>query len=114
MKSGQMKNSRLVKVLAILSVMVVPLLKNDPSAFADASSSQVTVTAAELNVRETPGITSKIMGLVHLGDKLEVIQTRNNWNKIKLVNNQTGWVNNAYTAPAESLTATVNVQSLNV
>jgi N-acetylmuramoyl-L-alanine amidase len=59
------------------------------------SSSQVTVTASDLNVREAADISSKIINLVHQGDTFEVIQTMNNWDQIKLLSNQTGWVNNA-------------------
>jgi N-acetylmuramoyl-L-alanine amidase len=93
----QMKNLSLIKVLAILMVIVVPLLEMDQTAYADtASSSQVTVIASHLNVREASDISSKIIGLVHKGDTFEIIRTSNNWDQIKLSSTQTGWVYNAY------------------
>src|SRR5690348_11760009 len=89
----QMKNLSLIKVLAILIVIVVPLLEMDQTAYANtSSSSQVTVIASHLNVREASDISSKIIGLVNKGDTFEIIRTSNNWDQIKLSSTQTGWV----------------------
>jgi N-acetylmuramoyl-L-alanine amidase len=101
-----------VKVLAALSVMALPLLEK--TAYADTFSSQVTVTTANLNVREAAGISSKIIGMVHQGDSFDIIQSMNNWDQIKLLSNQTGWIYNAYTTPIKSIGATIAAKVLNV
>ena len=54
------------------------------------------VIPSDLNVRESPDISSKIIGLVHQGDTFKVIQTKDSWDQIKLSSSQTGWVYNAY------------------
>lgn len=113
-----MKNLSLIKVLVVVSVILLPLLvilsqKHQP-AFAYTSSSQVTVTVTDLNVREAADISSKIIDHVHQGETFEFIQTKNNWDQIKLSNNQTGWVKNAYVTPTENLKATVEAIVLNV
>ncbi|WEG13673.1 N-acetylmuramoyl-L-alanine amidase [Pullulanibacillus sp. KACC 23026] len=81
------------------------------------SASQVIVTAMALNVREAGDLSSPIMTVIHKGDRLTVIQTKNNWDEIKLSNNQTGWVSTTYitkAAPTESIGATVKAPVLNV
>jgi N-acetylmuramoyl-L-alanine amidase len=95
-------------------VIVVILLSFQKMLPAYASPAQVTVIASELNVREDADISSKIIGLVHRGDTFEVIQTKNNWDQIKLTNNQTGWVSNAFVTSNKNIEATVEAWILNV
>ncbi|MED4224797.1 N-acetylmuramoyl-L-alanine amidase [Neobacillus cucumis] len=114
MITTKIKNKSLIKVLAIISVAIVPFLQSQNATYAHTSSSQVTVTASSLNVREAADISSSIINHVHLGDTFEVIQKRNNWDQIKLSSNQTGWVSNAYLTPAENKEAIVEAPSLNV
>jgi N-acetylmuramoyl-L-alanine amidase len=103
-----------MNVLATLSVLVLPLLQMDHNAYAEAFSTQGTVIADKLNVREAADNSSKIIGQVHQGDTVEIIQTKNNWDEIKLSNNQTGWIYNAYLTPAENIGATVEAMVLRV
>lgn len=112
MITTKINNKILIIVLVILSVTAVPLLQNHQTAYANTPSSQVTVTAFDLNVREAADISSKIINLVHQGDTFEVIQTMNNWDEIKLLSNQTGWVYNGYLTPTEKIDATVKTFSL--
>lgn len=111
MISTQMKNISLIKVLAILGVIALPFFENHQTVYAN---SNVTVTASDLNVREAADISSNIIGLVHKGDMFESIQTKNNWDQIKLLNKQTGWVSNAYITSTDNIDATVNAVILNV
>lgn len=100
-----------MKVLAALSLLVLPLLQMNHHAYAIA---QGTVMADKLNVREAPDNSSKIIGLVHQGDTFEIIQAKNNWDEIKLANNQIGWIYNAYLAPTKTIGATVEAIVLRV
>ncbi|MCM3728939.1 N-acetylmuramoyl-L-alanine amidase [Neobacillus cucumis] len=114
MLSSKLRNNGLIKFLTILSVITVPLLNNQQTANADKATSRVTVTVPTLNVRETADISSKIISRVHQGDSFEIIQKRNDWDQIKLTNNQTGWVYDAYITSAENISGTIETFSLNV
>ncbi|MDR6999300.1 N-acetylmuramoyl-L-alanine amidase [Neobacillus niacini] len=114
MITTKLKNFCLAKLLIGLSVITIPFVQMDQDAYANPSPAKVTVTATNLNVRESPGISGKVMGLVHKGDTYEVIRKKNNWDQIKLKNNQIGWISHAYTAPPKNVGATVKVDFLNV
>ncbi|MEH7094858.1 N-acetylmuramoyl-L-alanine amidase [Neobacillus vireti] len=110
----KIRNDGLFKILTILSAITVPLWNLQQSANADKPSPQVTVTVPTLNVRESADISSKVIGRVHQGETFEIIQKRDDWDQIKLVNNQTGWVYDAYLNPTEKIGGTINTYSLNV
>jgi N-acetylmuramoyl-L-alanine amidase len=96
------QKKKLIKVLPLLSVFLFPFLIifSQKTAYATASS-QVMVTAYDLNVRAAPNMSSKIISLVHQGHTFKLIQTKNSWEQIKLSSNQTGWIYNAYIKKAE-------------
>lgn len=108
------KRKNLLIGLAIPYVIVMILLGSQKMLPAYATPAQITVIASMLNVREDADISSKIIGLVHRGDSFEVIQTKNNWDEIKLTNNQTGWVSNAFVTSNKNIEATVEALALNV
>jgi N-acetylmuramoyl-L-alanine amidase len=108
------KRKNLIIGLAIPCVIVMILLGFQKMLPAYASPAQVTVVASMLNVREDADVSSKIISLVHRGDTFEVIQTKNNWDQIKLTYNQTGWISNAYVTSNKNIDATVEAWSLNV
>ncbi|TDK64058.1 hypothetical protein E2K98_04095 [Bacillus salipaludis] len=114
MITTKLKNFGLAKLLIGLSVIAIPFVEMDQDAYANPSPAKVTVTATNLNVRESPGISGKVMGLVHKGDTFVVMKKKNNWDQIKLANNQMGWISHAYTAPPKHVGATVNADFLNV
>lgn len=115
---NQSKKRNLNKLISIPFIIVMILLvilsQKILPAYANISSSQVTVIASVLNVRETPNISSKIIGLVHRGDTFDVIQTKDNWDQVKLSENQIGWVNHTYVTSTKTFDASVNVNVLNV
>ena len=111
---SKIRNDGLFKFLTILSAITVPLWNHQQTANADRPSSQVTVTVPILNVRESADISSKVISRVHQGGTFEIIQKRNNWDQIKLGNNQTGWVYDAYLTPTEKIVGTIDTFSLNV
>jgi N-acetylmuramoyl-L-alanine amidase len=123
------QKKKLIKVLPVLSVLVFPLLiiLSPKTTYANTVSSQVTVTAYDLNVREAADMSSKIIGQVHQGDTFIIIQTKNSWDQIKLSSNQTGWIYNTYikkaeinnqtlkqAAPTEKIKASIEAIVLNV
>lgn len=114
MLSSKLRNNGLIKFLTILSVITVPFLNNQQTANADNATSRVTVTVPTLNVRESADISSKIISRIHQGDTFEILQKRNDWDQIKLINNQTGWVYDAYITSTEEISGTIETFSLNV
>ncbi|MBT2655259.1 N-acetylmuramoyl-L-alanine amidase [Bacillus sp. ISL-18] len=111
---SKIRNDGLFKFLTILSAITVPLWNYQQAANADKPSSQVTVTVPTLNVRESADLSSKVISRVHQGETFDIIQKRNDWDQIKLVNNQTGWVYDAYITSTEKIAGTINTFSLNV
>ncbi|MCQ6281951.1 N-acetylmuramoyl-L-alanine amidase [Bacillus sp. EB600] len=112
----RIKNSRISKLLSIICIMTLPFIQpeKDQPAYANASSTQGTVIATDLNVRKAADSSSKIIGLAHKEDTFEIIQTQNGWDQILLSNNQTGWVNDAYIITAEDTEAIVVAPVLNI
>lgn len=65
------------------------------------------ITAYSLNVREKPFITADIIKTYSLEDVVSIIaKTSNNWYKVKIDNNNCGYISGKYviTSPAEELT----------
>ncbi|PLS03281.1 N-acetylmuramoyl-L-alanine amidase [Neobacillus cucumis] len=111
---SKIRNISLIKILTILGAITVPFLNNQETVNADKASSQVTVTVPTLNVRESADISSKVISRVHQGDTFANIQKKKDWAQIKLANNQTGWVYDAYITSAEKMVGTIDTFSLNV
>lgn len=82
-----------------------PSVPNQPST---TSSSGVigTITATSLNVRSTGSLSGKIVGTVSKGQAFEILAEENNWAKIKLTNDQLGWVASWYLSKEQSSTTT--------
>lgn len=113
-----MKNLLPIKIPAVLITVIVPLLVSPSqkvqTAYANPSSHLFTVMVPDLNVREGADISSRIIGKVHQGDRIEVIYSKNNWNQMKLPDSQTGWVYDSYVTPTESMKGTVKASVLNI
>jgi len=76
-------------------------------------------TASMLNVRENPSTSTKVIGQIPNGSKVEIIETSNGWYKVSY-NGKTGWVYSSYVKvtetpkPAvadETIAATLNTSS---
>ena len=52
----------------------------------------VKIVVNSLNVREKPGLTHSIIGLVKKGERYSVLDQKNDWVKIQLGSGTTGWV----------------------
>ncbi|WP_338789018.1 SH3 domain-containing protein [Metabacillus sp. FJAT-53654] len=57
-----------------------------------ATSEQVTINVDLLNVRSGAALTSSVLAKVKKGQTFDVVEKKNDWIKIKLSSNSTGWV----------------------
>ena len=69
------------------------------------------VKAEKLNVRKGPSIEDERIASLDRGMVVEILETSNGWNKVKLSDGEEGWVNGDYTAKEK---ATVTADKLNV
>lgn len=90
--------SKLLKGLITLSLSISTILGSTLLSSKDIvahASSKVVVTASVLNIREKQNTSSKIIGTVRKGQKLEVLKSNSKWSQIKL-NKKIGYVSNDY------------------
>lgn len=122
-KNAIKKRMHFYFILTILCVFLIPLFlivsQTRQTALASTSFSNVVVTAWALNVRESGDSSSRIISVVHRGDILHIVQTKNDWDEITLSNNQSGWVNSRYVTNVkkqtiENTASTVEAIVLNV
>ncbi|WP_025162793.1 SH3 domain-containing protein [Paraclostridium bifermentans] len=69
------------------------------------------VKAEKLNVRKGPSIEEQRVGSLDRGMVVEILETNNGWNKIKLTDGNEGWVSGDYT---DKENGTVTASKLNV
>ncbi|MGL5750117.1 MAG: SH3 domain-containing protein [Paraclostridium sp.] len=60
-----------------------------------------TVTASALNVRSGPSTSNGVVGKVYRGNKVEILESSNGWNKIKLSNGTVGWASAQYLSTSD-------------
>lgn len=72
-------------VLALFTLMLGSLA-------ALANENKVTVMTSTLNVRYGPGLSHEILTQVHEDDSLNILGEENQWYKVRLANNNIGWV----------------------
>lgn len=101
--------------LTITALFVAIIMYFSPVTSAD--SEKVTITGEIVNVREQPGTTYSIVTQIHQGETYTLIDHKDDWYKIKLSSNQTGWIASSLAeqqAKAKTVMATVNTDILNV
>lgn len=69
------------------------------------------VKVEKLNVRKGPSVKNDKIGSLDRGMVVEILETSNGWNKVKLLDGNEGWVSGKYT---EKEKGTVTATSLNV
>ncbi|MDN6731398.1 MAG: N-acetylmuramoyl-L-alanine amidase [Atopostipes suicloacalis] len=79
------KNIFLLAIFVILSLTVSSLVVL-------ANENTVLVEADILNVRYGPGLSHEVLANVKEGDRLHVLGEENKWYKVRLKNNQIGWI----------------------
>lgn len=55
-----------------------------------------TITANLVNVRQGPGMTYAVVAQVNAGANVQVLQLQAGWVKVRLANNQEGWISSQY------------------
>jgi N-acetylmuramoyl-L-alanine amidase len=85
---------RLLLFLFCLSMVVGMVL---PVLAAKNERQTVVVTAKEVNVRQGPGMSYRLLAKVHQGETYQLIEERAGWVKVQMKRNQTGWVAKTYT-----------------
>ena len=65
------------------------------------------VTPEKLNVRKGPSVENDKIGSLDRGMVVEILESNNGWNKVKLSDGNEGWVSGDYTAKEKAtVTAT--------
>ncbi|MGL5314082.1 MAG: SH3 domain-containing protein, partial [Peptostreptococcaceae bacterium] len=92
-------------------------------------SGTATVTASTLNIRSGASTSHSVIAKAYKGDKVELLESSNGWNKVKLSNGTTGWASSEYLSTSSSSdnnsgsnngsttvsgTATVTASALNI
>jgi N-acetylmuramoyl-L-alanine amidase len=75
-------------ILAALFVVFV-LFGSSPAVYA---MGEITVEANILNVRSGPGLDYKVVGQISKSETYQVLEEKNSWYKVRLNNDQDGWV----------------------
>lgn len=84
-----------------------------------ANFSTIKVDAAVVNVRTGPGLSYDVMSQVGAGDTVNVLETKNEWYKVRLSNDKIGWVaswlvNNTEISAATNTVGTITGEQINV
>ena len=85
----------------------------------EASAAQIgVVKTSALNVRSGAGTNHSIIGKLYKGDKVDILDSSNNWYKVKLSNGKIGWASSQYIDTNHSANSqnngTVNTSALNI
>ena len=102
------KRARKSSLILALGLVVGGLYTSTSNIYA---AEREVVKAEKLNVRKGPSIEEQRVGSLDRGMVVEILETNNGWNKIKLTDGNEGWVSGDYT---EKENATVTANKLNV
>ncbi|WP_278682987.1 SH3 domain-containing protein [Paraclostridium bifermentans] len=102
------KRARKSSLILALGLVVGGLYTSTSNIYA---AEREVVKAEKLNVRKGPLIEEQRVGSLDRGMVVEILETNNGWNKIKLTNGNEGWVSGDYT---DKENGTVTASKLNV
>lgn len=102
------KRARKSSLILALGLVVGGLYTSTSNIYA---AEREVVKAEKLNVRKGPSIEDQRVGSLDRGMVVEILETNNGWNKIKLTDGNEGWVSGDYT---DKENATVTASKLNV
>jgi N-acetylmuramoyl-L-alanine amidase len=77
-----------------------------------AANEQVIINVDQLNVRSGPALTSSVIATVKKGKEYDVVEKKNDWIKIKLSGNSTGWVAGWLVTQEKTSTTSSSTQSI--
>ncbi|GAA0334330.1 SH3 domain-containing protein [Bacillus carboniphilus] len=103
--------------IVLTFLLVLPVLFRAIPAYSN--DEQVIIKVENLNVREGPGLTYGIIGSVQKGESYKVMERKEDWIKISLPKNRSGWVANwlveeTRVKTAQSNQAVVTVDGLRI
>ena len=102
------KRARKSSLILALGLIVGGLYTSTSNIYA---AEREVVKAEKLNVRKGPSIEEQRVGSLDRGMVVEILETNNGWNKIKLTDGNEGWVSGDYT---DKENGTVTASKLNV
>lgn len=102
------KRARKSSLILALGLVVGGLYTSTSNIYA---AEREVVKAEKLNVRRGPSIEEQRVGSLDRGMVVEILETNNGWNKIKLTDGNEGWVSGDYT---DKENGTVTASKLNV
>lgn len=102
------KRARKSSLILALGLVVGGLYTSTSNIYA---AEREVVKAEKLNVRKGPSIEEQRVGSLDRGMVVEILETNNGWNKIKLTDGNEGWVSGDYTYKENG---TVTASKLNV
>ena len=102
------KRARKSSLILALGLVVGGLYTSTSNIYA---AERDVVKAEKLNVRKGPSIEEQRVGSLDRGMVVEILETNNGWNKIKLTDGNEGWVSGDYT---DKENGTVTASKLNV
>lgn len=84
-----------------------------------ANYSTIKIDAAVVNVRTGPGLSYDTMTQIGAGDRVNILEEKNNWYKVRLSNDKIGWVaswlvNNTEISAATNTMGTVTGEKINI
>ncbi|MBM6613882.1 N-acetylmuramoyl-L-alanine amidase [Desemzia sp. RIT804] len=107
------------KKTTLLIMIGLFLLLTTYATVAMAQTSTVTINASVVNVRTGPGLSYDVMSQVVEDEKVQVITEQNEWYKVRISNDQVGWiaswlVDNIEISAATNLVGTITNPEVNV
>ena len=64
----------------------------EPVAAAPASGRALVIRAAQANFRAGPGTNARIVAVLRKGTRVEALEARNQWYRVKLADGREGWI----------------------
>ena len=96
-----MNKSYAALTIYIFLALILLISLNLPNVWAEAKI--VTINANNLNVRQGPGLHYQVVTQVDKGETYTVLEQRDGWVKIKLRENQSGWVSSSFTSDTKKM-----------
>lgn len=93
---------RMLKITAILVCLLLLTSSIPPLYPAKAMNETVSISTANLNVREGPGLSYPVVGKVDKGESYPVLQQEGDWLELRLSQGKKGWVAEWFTEPEKS------------
>jgi len=78
-----------------------PPAGQESAAQARPASKAAVIKTAQANFRAGPGTSAKIVAVLRKGTRVEVLEERDHWYRVKLADGREGWIAESVAAPSE-------------